>query len=80
MKQLICDVCKKVIVDPVATWNYFHVADIDICEPCRDDLQLALKPTMRGKAPFDFAWSDELTLKLLRDGMQKGRIDTKPRR
>jgi hypothetical protein len=80
MKQLVCDVCKKVINNPIAKRNYFHIADIDICEPCKDDLDAAMKPTLRTKAPFDYRWADELTLKILRDGMQRGRIELKARR
>lgn len=80
MKQLICDVCKKIIEDPVSTRNYYHVADMDICEPCYDDLDRALRPTIRTKAPFDYQWSDELTLKILREGIQRGRIEQKARR
>lgn len=80
MKQLFCDVCKKVIANPIPTHTCFHIADMDICESCKDELDAALRPTVRTKAPFDYRWADELTLKLLRDGMQRGRIESKARR
>ncbi len=75
MKVNYCDVCKKPVENPIPTRNFFHIADIDICEPCRDDLEQAMKFTLRGKQPFDYSWFDELRLKILRDGMQKGKIN-----
>jgi len=74
MKVLYCDVCKKPVENPMPTRNFFHIADIDICEPCRDELESAIKFTMRGKKPFDFSWYEELRLKILRDGIQKNKI------
>ena len=45
MKVLYCDVCKKPVENPVPTRSIFHIADIDICEPCRDELEAAVKYT-----------------------------------
>jgi len=80
MKVLYCDVCKKPIENPTPTRNYYHIADIDICEPCKDELELAMKYTVRSKKPFDYGWHDELTMKILHDGMQRGRIDVRAKR
>lgn len=80
MKVLYCDVCKKPIENPTPTRNYYHIADIDICEPCKDELELAMKYTIRQKKPFDYGWHDELTMKILHDGMQRGRIDVRVKR
>lgn len=80
MKVLYCDVCKKPIENPVPARNVFHIADVDICEGCKDELDVAMKQTVRGKAPFDYGWHDELTMKLLHDGMQRGKIDVKGKR
>lgn len=77
MKNLICDVCKKVVENPISNLSYFHIADIDICEPCKDDLDRVLKYTLRKKAPFDYSWYDEITIRILSEGMKKNRIDTK---
>lgn len=80
MKVIYCDVCKKPIENPIPTRNVFHVADIDICEPCKDDLDAAMKLTIRGKTPFDYGWHDELEMKILHDGIQRGRIELKNKR
>ncbi|HTX72222.1 MAG TPA: hypothetical protein VMC79_05295 [Rectinemataceae bacterium] len=75
MKVLYCDVCKKQVDNPIPTRTFFHIADIDICEPCKDDLEAAVKYTVRGKKPFDYAWYDEMTMKILRDSVQRGKIN-----
>ena len=77
MEVNYCDVCKKPIENPLPTRTIFRVADIDICETCKDDLELAVKYTLRGKQPFDYSWYDELSLRILREGIQKGKISIK---
>ncbi len=74
MKILYCDVCKKTVENPIPTRTFFHIADIDICETCRDELEMAIKYTLRGKKPFNYGWYDELKLKILRDGIQRSKI------
>ncbi len=74
MEVLYCDVCKKPVENPLPSRTFFHFGDIEVCEPCRDELNLALKNTLRGKKPFDYAWFDELTIKILREGIQRGKI------
>jgi hypothetical protein len=74
MEVNYCDVCKKTIEDPIPTRTIFRIADIDICEPCKDDLEAAVKYSVRGKKPFDYGWYDDLFLKILRDGVQKSKI------
>ena len=80
MKVIYCDVCKKPIDNPVPTRNYFQIADKDLCEPCKDDLDSAMRATLRGKTPFDYGWHDELTMKIIQDGMQRGKIEIKTKR
>ncbi|HET7838799.1 MAG TPA: hypothetical protein VFL04_03495 [Rectinemataceae bacterium] len=74
MEVLYCDVCKKAVENPIPQRSFFHYADIEICEPCRDELNLAVKYTVRGKKPFDYSWFNELELKILRDGVARGKI------
>jgi hypothetical protein len=77
MEVNYCDVCKKPIEKPLPMWSIYRYADIDVCEACKDDLELAIKYTMRGKAPFDYSWYDELSVRILKEGIQKGRIAVK---
>lgn len=74
MKHLFCDVCKKEVIDPIPTRTFFHIREYDLCEECRDDLEAAVKQTVRGKKPFDFAWFDKLRIDLIQDGMKKNKI------
>jgi len=77
MKVLYCDVCKDAIENPIADRNYFHIADFDICEGCKESLDRASRVTLRGKKPFDYHWFGDLTLNLLRDGQSRGKIEVK---
>jgi hypothetical protein len=74
MEVNYCDVCKKPVESPIPTRTFFRVADIDICESCKEDFDHAVKNTVRNKQPFDYSWYDELSMKILRDGIQKGKI------
>jgi hypothetical protein len=79
MKVLYCDVCKKPVQSPMPNLSYFHIADIDICEPCNDELRVITKHQLRGKKPFDYGWYDEFTLRILRDGIQRGKLQAAKR-
>lgn len=74
MKQLYCDVCKKAVNDPVPNRTFFFYREFDLCEPCRDDLEVAIKQTVRSRQPFDFMWYDKLKIDLIKSGIAKNRI------
>ena len=74
MKHLFCDVCKKEVVDPIPSRTFFCLREFDMCESCRDDLEAAVKYSVRSKKPFDFAWFDKLRVDLVTDGVKKNRI------
>ena len=77
MKTLTCDVCQSAIQNPVMGRNYFHMAHRDICEPCHDKLEMQIKPVVRNKAPFDYAWYDKLVQESIEKAIQKGKFDVK---
>jgi hypothetical protein len=74
MKHLYCDVCKKEVTDPIPSRTFFHIREFDLCESCRDDLEAAVKFTVRQKKPFDFAWYDKMRVDLVQDGVKKNKI------
>jgi len=74
MKHIFCDVCKKEISEPIPSRTIFSVREFDLCELCRDDLEFAVKGTVRGKKPFDFAWFDKLRVDLIQEGIKKNKI------
>jgi hypothetical protein len=72
-----CDVCRKQVENPIPMRTFFRVAEINICESCKEDLEAAVKYPVRGKQPFDLGWFDEFSMKLLREGVSKGKISPK---
>ena len=77
MKTLTCDVCHAVIEAAFAGRNYFHLAHRDLCEVCHDKLEFQLKPIVRTKQPFDYAWYDRLVQESIEKAVQKGKFDVK---
>jgi hypothetical protein len=74
MKVQYCDICKKEVDDPVPARSFFYIANVDLCEGCKDDLEAAMKYTIRERQPFDKQWYDELQTKLMKEGVQRGKI------
>jgi hypothetical protein len=54
--------------------NYFHVAHRDLCESCKDALEAQIKPTVRVKSPFDYAWYDTLVKDSIEKAVEKGKF------
>jgi hypothetical protein len=77
MKTLTCDICKKSISQPVVGRNYFHLAHRDICESCKDQLELSLKPVVRTKQPFAYEWYDRLLQDSIEKAMQTGKFENR---
>jgi hypothetical protein len=75
MKTLTCDVCTDAIEQPVAGRNYFHLAHRDLCESCKDQLELLLKPVIRTKQPFNYEWYYRLMQDSIEKAIQKGEFD-----
>ena len=74
MKTLTCDVCKGKINEPLVNRNYFHLAHRDLCEPCHDELQLAIKPIVRAKSPFNYDWYTPLVQESIEKAITKGKF------
>ncbi|WP_304241162.1 hypothetical protein [Gracilinema caldarium] len=75
MKTLVCDVCKRVIQNPIKDRNYFHIKDRDLCEPCKDQLEMVLKPVVRNKHPFNYEWYERIMTESIEKAVQKGKFD-----
>ena len=74
MKTLICDVCKQKLQEPISGRNYFHLAHRDLCESCKDDLDLFIKPIIRTQDPFNYVWYDKLVQETIEKAILKGKI------
>lgn len=77
MKTLTCDVCKKAINNPTAERNYWHITNHDVCESCKDQLEVVLKPVVRAKAPFSYEWYGRLLLDSVEKAVQRGKFDVR---
>jgi hypothetical protein len=73
MNSLQCDVCRKNIWAGENGREYFHVAEKDICEECREKIELSIRPVIRTKQPFTFEWYD----RLLGDSIEKAKEKAK---
>jgi len=74
MITISCDVCRKKLDDPQTDRDFFYVANHSICEPCKDNLESQIKPTVRNKEPFAIEWYEKLIRDSLDKAVQKGKI------
>jgi hypothetical protein len=74
MKKLNCDVCRHTVDDPVPNRNYFHICHRDLCEACKDELDLNLKPVIRTQQPFNYAWYTKWMYDSIEKAIQKGKF------
>ncbi|MDR1238957.1 MAG: hypothetical protein LBK27_02485 [Treponema sp.] len=74
MKTLTCDVCRKTMQQPVTGRTFFHFAHRDVCESCRDALEITLRPAVRAKNPFNYEWYNRLLGDSLEKAVQRGKF------
>ena len=76
MKSIICDVCKRAVQQPIHRRNYFHLAHRDLCEPCKDELELVMRPVIRTREPFNYEWFNRFQQDLIERAIEQGRFET----
>lgn len=74
MKSLYCDICRKEIESPVAEWNYFHIREFDVCDPCKQQLDIRLRPIVLKHFPYSPEWYEQTVIGMLEKGSSAGRI------
>ena len=74
MQVISCDICKKKIDNPITDRTFYYLAGKGICEPCKESMDAAIKPQIRGKDPFVYEWYEKLIRDSIEKGTQKGRI------
>ena len=74
MKTLTCDVCRKKMDSPIVNRDVFFLAHRDLCEACKDGLELQIKPTIRNKEPFAYDWYNKHVQDSIEKAIQKGKI------
>jgi len=73
MQTLTCDICKKKVDNPITGLSYFYLYEHEICEACKDNLELQIKSIMREKEPFAYEWYG----KLIQDSIEKAKAKGK---
>jgi len=74
MQSVYCDVCKKKVENSISNRTFFYLAEHSVCEPCKDNLEIQMKPTVRTKDPFSYEWYNKLVGDSLVKAVQKGKI------
>jgi len=75
MKAIICDVCKKAVQQPIHRRNYFHLGHRDLCESCKEELDLVLRPVIRTREPFNYEWFNQVQQDLIEKAMEQGKFE-----
>ncbi len=65
MTAIVCDVCKKVVPGARKDVNYFVILEKDLCVPCEDQLQDAVRDQMAARRPYQFADYKDVLAKTL---------------
>lgn len=69
MKTLNCDICRKVLEKPIKERNYWHIKEYDICENCKDALEIKLRKILRSRYPFSHDWYENEYIGLIQKGI-----------
>ncbi|MDR1908435.1 MAG: hypothetical protein LBQ35_00770 [Spirochaetaceae bacterium] len=77
MKSLTCDVCKRKIEQPETDRTFFHYANRDLCEACKEDLELVIKPVIRDRQPFNYEWFDPFVREAIEEAIGRGSFTTR---
>ena len=73
MQTITCDVCRKKVDNPINDRTFFYVAQFNVCEACKDNLEFQIKPTVRTKNPFSYEWYGKLIQDSLTKSVSKGK-------
>ena len=74
MQTISCDVCRKKVDNSFTGRNFFYLFHHNICEACKDALELHIKTTVRNKEPYAIDWYNKLIMDSLDKAVQKGKI------
>ncbi|MDR2543429.1 MAG: hypothetical protein LBC80_08295 [Treponema sp.] len=73
MQTISCDVCRKKVEDSITGRSFFYFAQFNVCEACKDNLEVQIKSTIRNKDPFSYDWYNKLVVDNLNKSVSRGR-------
>ncbi|MEL3912736.1 hypothetical protein [Treponema pedis] len=73
MKTLSCDICGKELVKPIKGRTYWHIREYDVCEDCKEKVEMKLRPVLRNHFPFSQEWYENEFVSAIARGVSAGR-------
>ncbi|MGP1593675.1 MAG: hypothetical protein ACTTH8_00255 [Treponema sp.] len=73
MKTLNCDICRKELAAPVVERTYWHIREYDICEACKDTIELKARAIIRQHIPYSQSWYEHEIISLIEKGIENRR-------
>jgi hypothetical protein len=73
MQTITCDICRKKVDEAITGRTFFYLAEHNICEACKDNLEVQIKQTVRTKDPFSYEWYNKLMLDCLGKSVSRGK-------
>jgi len=74
MITITCDICKKKVDDAQYGRSFFYYATHNICEACKDALELTVKTKIRESDPYETNWYEKFVDDSINKAIQKGKI------
>jgi hypothetical protein len=59
--------------DAVTGRTFYYFGSFNVCEACKDNLEVQIKGTVRTKDPFTYDWYNKLILDNLGKAVSKGK-------
>jgi len=73
MLTITCDVCRKKVDDPFTGRTFFYYGEYNVCEACKENMEVQIRNTLRTKEPFTYEWYDKLIRESLSKSISKGK-------
>ena len=73
MQTISCDVCKKKVEDPFTGRTFFHYAEHNVCEACKENMESQVRAIIRTKDPFSYEWYNKLKCDTFAKNASKGK-------
>jgi len=69
MKTLHCDICRRELVNPTTGRTYWHIREYDVCESCKDAIEIKIRPLIRQHVPYSQDWYEHELIALITKGI-----------
>lgn len=69
MKTLHCDVCRKELTNPIVDRTYWHIREYDLCELCKEAIELKVRAIIRHHVPYSQEWYENEFVTLIQKGI-----------